>query len=82
MTALGGSQARSVQNGGYMGEFAIIQWLIASTILFVVPFWRICKRAGLKPALSLLTLIPGGIVLLLWIIAFVKWPASPEEKKA
>lgn len=64
-----------------MGEFKIVQWLIASTILFVVPFWRICKRAGLKPALSLLTLIPGGIVVLLWVIAFAKWPALAEEKK-
>jgi hypothetical protein len=65
-----------------MGEFAILQWLIASTIFFVVPFWRICKRAGFKPGLSLLSLIPGGILVLLWIIAFAKWPSSPEEKKA
>jgi hypothetical protein len=35
----------------------------------------------LKPALSLLTLIPGGIVVLLWVIAFAKWPALAEEKK-
>ena len=61
-----------------MGEFAILQWLIASTIFFVVPFWRICRRAGLKPALSLLTLIPGGILVLLWVIAFARWPAMRE----
>jgi hypothetical protein len=65
-----------------MGEFAVIQWLIASAIFFVVPFWRICKRTGLKPGLSLLTLIPGGILILLWVVAFAKWPAAMEEKKA
>ena len=64
-----------------MSEFAIIQWLVAATIFFVVPFWRIIKRAGLKPALALLTLIPGGMLVLLWVIAFAKWPAFTEEKK-
>lgn len=65
-----------------MGEFAIVQWLIVSAIFFVVPFWRICKRAGLKPSLALLTLVPGGILITLWVLAFVKWPALAEERKA
>lgn len=64
-----------------MNEFAIIQWLIAAAILFVVPFWRIIKRAGFKPALALLALVPGGILVLLWVIAFAKWPAFTQEKK-
>lgn len=64
-----------------MNEFAIIQWLIAAAILFVVPFWRIIKRTGFKPALALLALVPGGILVLLWVIAFAKWPAFAEEKK-
>ncbi len=62
-------------------EFGIIQWLVASTIFFVVPFWRICKRAGFQPGLSFLALIPGGMLILLWVIAFAKWSAFPEEKK-
>ncbi|HJT51690.1 MAG TPA: hypothetical protein VJ734_07085 [Nitrosospira sp.] len=61
-----------------MGEFAILQWLIVSTLFFVIPFWRICARAGFKPGLSLISLIPGGILILLWIIAFAKWPGSTE----
>ncbi|SEK68407.1 hypothetical protein [Nitrosovibrio tenuis] len=64
-----------------MNEFAIIQWLIAATIFFVVPFWRIFKRAGFKPIFALLALVPGGILVLLWVIAFAKWPAFTEEKK-
>lgn len=64
-----------------MGEFAILQWLIVSALFFVVPFWKICKRAGFKPGLSFIALIPGGILVLLWVMAFAKWPAVPEEKK-
>ncbi|SET27082.1 hypothetical protein SAMN05216412_104249 [Nitrosospira multiformis] len=57
-----------------MSEFAILQWLIVSTLFFVVPFWKIFGRAGFKPALSWIALIPGGILILLWILAFAKWP--------
>lgn len=64
-----------------MSQTGIIPWVIVSTILFVVPFWRICKRAGIKPALSLLALVPGGILVVVWVLAFVKWPALGEEKK-
>ncbi|SOD41622.1 hypothetical protein SAMN06298226_1924 [Nitrosovibrio sp. Nv4] len=66
-----------------MSEVGVMQWLIASIIFFVVPFWRIYKRAGFKPALSLIALVPGGILILLWVFAFVKWPAftGGEEKK-
>jgi hypothetical protein len=64
-----------------MNEFAIVQWLIISALLFVMPFWKICGRAGFRPALSLIALIPGGILVLLWVIAFAKWPALKEEKK-
>lgn len=64
-----------------MSELGIVQWIIAAGIFFVVPFWRICARAGFKPAFSLLALVPGGILILLWVIAFAKWPASPAEKK-
>lgn len=63
-----------------MSELAILQWLIVSALFFVVPFWRICARAGFKPGLSLIALIPGGILVLLWVIAFAKWPASTETE--
>ncbi|SCX79088.1 hypothetical protein [Nitrosospira sp. Nsp13] len=64
-----------------MDEFEIVPWLIGAAIFIVVPFWRIFARAGFKPVFSLLALIPGGILILLWVIAFAKWPAFTEEKK-
>ncbi len=64
-----------------MSELGIIQWLIIAALFFVVPFWRIAKRAGFKPAFAFLALVPGGMLVLLWVIAFAKWPALAEEKK-
>lgn len=61
-----------------MSELGIIQWLVVSAVLFVVPFWRIAKRAGFKPALAFLAIIPGGILVIIWIIAFARWPAFPK----
>lgn len=64
-----------------MDDFEILPWLIGVTILVVVPFWKIFARAGFKPVFSLLALIPGGILILLWVVAFAKWPAFTEKKK-
>jgi hypothetical protein len=43
--------------------------------LFVWPTWRVCVKAGFPGALSLMVLIPGGIVVLLVVLAVVEWPA-------
>lgn len=64
-----------------MEESQIIPWAITSAILLVVPFWRLYKRTGFKPVFSLIALVPGGIVVLLWVVAFAKWPAFAEGKK-
>lgn len=64
-----------------MDESEIVPWLIAAAIFVVVPFWRIFARAGFKPVFALLALIPGGILILLWVIAFAKWPAYPKTEE-
>ena len=46
-------------------------WLIAAAIA-VVPFWRICRRVGHSPWLSLLILVPLANLI------FAEWPS---EKK-
>lgn len=63
-----------------MSELGIAQWVITAGVLFVVPFWRICGRAGFKPTFSLLVLIPGGVLILVWVIAFAKWPVLVKEE--
>lgn len=49
--------------------------LLIAAILFLYPTWRIFRRAGLAPALSLIILIPGiGWFIALFILAFATWP--------
>lgn len=53
--------------------------LLIGQLLLVIPFWRILKRMGLPPALSLLAFLPGlGFLILLYVVAIAKWPALPE----
>ena len=61
-----------------MGSFSIWHWLIVIVyILFwVVPFWRIFPRAGWPSPLSLLMLIPLVNLVLLWVLAFKRWPGD------
>lgn len=54
-------------------EELIIQ-VIVTAIMFLYPVWRIFKRAGLNPAISLTVLIPYIGILLSGIILVVsKW---------
>ena len=64
-----------------MEESEIIPWVISFAIFVVVPFWKLFKRTGFKPAFSLIALVPGGVLVLLWVVAFAKWPAFAEKKK-
>ena len=47
--------------------------LFLSGLLFVVPFWRIVKKAGFAGPWSLLALVPVLNVVALWVLAFVPW---------
>jgi hypothetical protein len=45
-------------------------------LVLIVPVWRIVRRTGRHPALSLLIFFPGiGIILIAFILAFGRWPA-------
>lgn len=69
-----------------MGQISPIHWLIfALTVapmmaLFIVPVWRILKRAGFNGAWALLMVVPVANFMLLWCVAFMKWPNDPEGK--
>lgn len=61
-------------------ELIIILIVIALTSLVgVVPFWLICKKAGLTPWLSLIYIIPFGGVILPFVLAFTTWPARKDS---
>ena len=52
-----------------------IGWLIF-TILQVVPLWRILPRAGIASPWALVAAIPLGTLILLWVLAYKRWPAD------
>jgi hypothetical protein len=74
--------ASTLANATGMGGNDIWGFLFAFLVyalLIVIPAWRIFSRAGLHPALSLLAIIPGIGIIVLWIFAFVKWPSCPNQ---
>jgi len=49
-------------------------------MVLIVPVWRIVRRTGRHPALSLLIFFPGiGIILVAFILAFGRWPALESK---
>ena len=54
----------------------LIGWVVGVCVLLLLPLWRIHKRAGLPPALSLLVLIPyAGVLIASLVLAIARWPA-------
>lgn len=48
---------------------------LVSAVVVVLPFWLICKKAGLSPWLSLIGILPFGPLILPFVLAFVDWPS-------
>ncbi|KAA0575807.1 hypothetical protein FZ983_24920 [Azospirillum sp. B21] len=65
-----------------MGSFSIWHSIIVLLIfalfsmIWVVPFWRLFRRTGIPPMLSILAAIPFVAVIYLWVVAFKKWPSD------
>jgi hypothetical protein len=43
-------------------------------ILTAIPSWALLKRIGLSLWWTLLSLAPLGMIVILWLIAFRRWP--------
>lgn len=55
--------------------FVIIPFMLLGALITVIPFWKICAKAGFPGALSLLMLVPIANIILPFYIAFADWPA-------
>ncbi|MBV1702685.1 MAG: hypothetical protein KGQ46_12785 [Hyphomicrobiales bacterium] len=55
-----------------------IHWLLALVVLaiVVIPYWKIFPRAGWPAPLALLMLFPPLHLIILYILAFKKWPGD------
>jgi len=60
-----------------MHELLLIIAIIAifGSILTVVPYWFIFRKAGYHPALSLLMIIPFVKLFMKFFLAFADWPS-------
>lgn len=47
-----------------------------------IPLWRIVKRTGLPPVLSLLGFVPVANIIFVWVFAFIEWPALKQNPTA
>jgi hypothetical protein len=50
---------------------------IVCVAVIIIPFWFICKKAGMSPWLSLLNIIPLGNLVLIYVLAFAEWKVVP-----
>jgi len=53
--------------------FFLLFYLVLVAVT-MVPSWRILRRIGLSPWWSLFSFVPIGTIVILWIIAYRRWP--------
>ena len=64
-----------------MGLPGLLLIVIVGLGAVVVPFWRLLPKFGIPAWLSLVSVIPLGALILLWVIAFVE-PLDRKEVAA
>jgi len=64
--------ASGVMELGVIALFCLM-WVVGGLVT-VIPFWKICTKAGFAGALSLLMLVPIANIVLPFYIAFAQWP--------
>ena len=59
-----------MMGGGYgMGGGGLL-FLLVMAVLVVVPFWRLLPKFGIPNWVALVSIIPLGALVLLWVMAF------------
>jgi len=53
---------------------------ILTTIVCVYPYYRIIRRTGHSGWWVLTMALPVGNVIMLWVFAFVRWPAVDDKQ--
>jgi hypothetical protein len=54
-------------------------WMLLMSILVVIPFWKICSKAGYSGWWSLLMLVPLANLGLLYFLGFATWPVQRQS---
>lgn len=64
----------------FAGGMFFIFWFFVGCAITVIPFWKICEKAGFNPAMSLLMLIPLVNFFFPFYLAFAAWPALERRR--
>jgi hypothetical protein len=66
----------------YLRDYAPWHLALLPLLLFlwVYPLWRIIGRAGYPRAIALLAIFPAVGLILLWWLAFSRWPAVQRSE--
>jgi hypothetical protein len=67
---------RAAALNGPSPEKPVIRWIVILSVLQVVPFWRILRRMGLPPWLSIMASMPLVNLVVLYYVAMSPWPAE------
>jgi hypothetical protein len=49
--------------------------------LTAIPAWTLFRRIGMAPAWTLLSLVPAGMIVILWIVAYRRWPNGEPSNR-
>ena len=69
-----------------MGSFGIPELFVVVAILgawlsLVWPASRLCSRLGFSPWLGILAVVPVANVILLWYLAYARWPLQATGQR-
>ncbi len=64
----------------YLIIFMILTFVVLGALVTVIPFWKICTKAGFPGPLALLMLVPIANLILPFYIAFADWPALRQAR--
>jgi hypothetical protein len=67
-----------------MASFSIWHWIILLLVawIFAYPMAKILQRVGFSGWYALLWLVPLVNIVMLWALAFMKWPSDKPMKSA
>ncbi len=61
--------------------FTMLVPLLTIVAITVIPTWALLRRTGKSLAWLLLLILPLGAIIVMWILAFSRWPKQ-EPKDA
>lgn len=65
-----------------MFEIGLWEWIsffILTILFWLIPFWKIFKRIGYPPVISLIMLVPILNIAGLWYLAIGDWPIKKKR---